>query len=301
MPARRITRPQQPRLVNTRRPGPATTAATPAAASPPVFGIDFTSAPRRAKPITIARGRLADDAFVLEEIVTCADWPAYERWLATPGPWVGGFDFPFGLPREAVVDLGWPRSWPALVRHCADLDRRDFRAALDAYRETRAVGNRYAHRATDAPARSHSPLKLVNPPVALMFVEGARRLVAAGVTVPTLAAGDGLRVALEAYPGLAARAITRAPYKSDDRAKQTPERRASRSTIVATLRKTGGPFGFTLAGSRTLLASLVADASGDRLDAAIAAMQAAWGWQRRADGWGLPDGVDPLEGWIVMA
>ena len=38
---------------------------------------------------------------------------------------------------------------------------------------------------------------------------------------------------------------------------------------------------------------------GDRLDAVLCLMQAAWASQR--PGHGLPAGVDPLEGWIVSA
>jgi hypothetical protein len=349
-----------------------------------VLGVDFTSSPRIQKPITVARGTLADGVFRLDAIDSVTDWVGFETILATPGPWIGGFDFPFGLPREAVVDLGWPREWPTLVEHCARLGRAAFRTALDRYRESRPFGSRYAHRATDMPARSHSPLKLVNPPVGLMFLEGAPRLLRAGVHVPGLAAGDRARVALEAYPGLAARALLdnsartdhkqalraesydqrgqttgkalraesydqrgqttgkalraesydqrgqttskalRAEsydqrgqttskeepwsvprhvhsYKSDDRAKQTPARRRVRAAMVATLVHTGGPFGFTLAGDRGILASLTHDASGDRLDAVLAAMQAAWAARRRARNFGLPRGVDPLEGWILMA
>jgi hypothetical protein len=37
---------------------------------------------------------------------------------------------------------------------------------------------------TDHPAGSHSPLKLVNPPVGLMFLEAAPRLLASGVSIP---------------------------------------------------------------------------------------------------------------------
>jgi hypothetical protein len=48
------------------------------------------------------------------------------------------------------------------------------------------------------------------------------------------------------------------------------------------------------------LDSLVGDATGDRLDAALCAMQAAWAWRRRDDNYGLPAHVDPLEGWIAM-
>ena len=266
-----------------------------------ILGVDFTSAPRPRKPITVARGRLARGGFALEAITLVADWAGFDRLLAAPGPWIGGFDFPFGLPREAVTDLRWPADWRALVAHCATLDRARFRAALDTYRSSRAVGNKYPHRATDLPAGSHSPIKLVNPPVALMFLEGAPRLARAGVTIPGLAAGDPRRVAVEAYPGLAARAITRASYKADEPRKQTAERRTARAAIVARLTHDGGPCGFPLRGARGLLRSLVDDASGDRLDAALAAMQAAWCLRRRARNWGLPPTIDPLEGWIATA
>jgi hypothetical protein len=266
-----------------------------------ILGIDFTSAPRPRKPITVARGRLAGGAFALEAIEPLVDWPAFERLLAAPGPWIGGFDFPFGLPREAVVDLGWPQDWSALVAHCAMLGRVPLRAAFDTYRAGRPVGRKYPHRATDLPAGSHSPIKLVNPPVALMFLEGAPRLARAGVTIPGLVAGDPRRVAVEAYPGLAARAITRASYKTDEARKQTPERRRARAAIVSRLTRDGGPFGFALRGTRSLQRSLVDDASGDRLDAVLAAMQAAWCLKRRARNWGLPPAIDALEGWIATA
>ena len=266
-----------------------------------VLGVDFTSAPRPRKPITVARGRLAGGAFALDGIELLADWPAFERFLAAPGPWIGGFDFPFGLPREAVVDLGWPQDWGALVEHCAAIGRLELRVLFDAYRAGRPAGRKYPHRATDLPAGSHSPIKLVNPPVALMFLEGAPRLARAGVTIPGLVAGDPQRIAVEAYPGLAARAITRASYKADEARKQTAERRRARAAIVARLARDGGPFGFPFRGARGAIRSLVDDPSGDRLDAALAAMQAAWCLRRRARNWGLPRSIDPLEGWIATA
>jgi hypothetical protein len=266
-----------------------------------ILGVDFTSAPRPAKPITVAHGRLVSGALALERVDGLPDWAAFEALLAAPGPWIGGFDFPFGLPREAVRDLGWPRQWPALVHYCAGLGRKAFRAALDAYRVSRPVGDKYPHRATDRPAGAHSPVKLVNPPVGLMFLEGAPRLAAAGVTIPGMRAGDPARVAVEAYPGLAARVLVRASYKSDKRRKQTAARRAARATLVSRLALDGGPFGFRLEGPGALLRSLTRDPSGDRLDAVLAAMQAAWCQRRRARGFGLPPDVDPLEGWIAMA
>jgi hypothetical protein len=127
------------------------------------------------------------------------------------------------------------------------------------------------------------------------------RLVRAGLTIPGLTAGDPHRVAIEAYPGFAARAITRASYKADEARKQTPERRQERSRILACLTADGGPFGFPLRGTRAILRSLADDGTGDRLDAALAAMQAAWCLKRRARNWGLPAAIDPLEGWIATA
>jgi hypothetical protein len=268
---------------------------------PLILGVDFTSAPRPAKPITVARGRLVRGAWALEQIQSLPDWAGFEALLAAPGPWVGGFDFPFGLPREAVRDLGWPQHWPALVTHCAALGRARFRATLDAYRAARPLGAKYPHRETDRPAGAHSPVKLVNPPVGLMFLEGAPRLAAAAVTIPGVLAGDPARIAVEAYPGLAARALTRESYKSDERRKQTPGRRTVRVAMVSRLVRDGGPFGFRLEGPRALLGSLAHDPSGDCLDAVLAAMQAAWCARRRSRGFGLPLHIDPLEGWIAMA
>jgi hypothetical protein len=265
-----------------------------------IHGVDFTSRPRIRKPITVASGRIDRTAFRLDAIEDFSGWEDFESWLHCPGPWIAGFDFPFGLPREAVADLGLPEQWPLLVARCREQGREEFRAVLDRYRESRPAGKRYAHRATDHPAGSHSPLKLVNPPVGLMFLEGAPRLLDAGVTIPGLHAGDPQRVALEAYPGFSVRQMVKASYKNDAPAKQTPARRQARKTIVSALTATGNPFGFPLAGSARRLDSLVRDATGDRLDAVLCAMQAAWAYQRRTENYGLPANIDPIEGWIAM-
>jgi hypothetical protein len=265
----------------------------------PIHGVDFTSRPRTSKPVTVASGRIGRSGFRLLAIEELPDWTGFESWLRRPGPWIAGFDFPFGLPREAVGDLAWPEQWPQLVAHCRSLGREAFRAALDNYRESRPTGQRYAHRETDYPAGSHSPLKLVNPPVGLMFLEGAPRLLDAGLSIPGLHEGDPSRIALEAYPGYVARRIVRGSYKNDALAKQTPARRRARKTIVASLQGNDNPLGIALAGSPQLLESLVADATGDRLDAVLCAMQASWAWVRRTQNFGHPRGVDPIEGWIA--
>ncbi|TVT54810.1 MAG: DUF429 domain-containing protein [Azoarcus sp. PHD] len=264
-----------------------------------LIGVDFTSAPRPRKPITVACGHLSGQCVFLESLETCVDWTAFEAVLARPGPWLGGFDFPFGLPREAVLDLGWPLEWAALVRHCVILGRERFRTILDEYRQTRPFGQRYAHRQTDRPAHSHSPLKLVNPPVGLMFFEGTPRLLEADVTVAGMHCADPARVAVEAYPGLLARSITLDSYKSDEKKKQTSVRYEARKRIAIALREGAHPLGLRLAGDSALIEQIIADASGDLLDATLALVQAGWSLQAGPPNFGLQDGFDPLEGWIA--
>jgi hypothetical protein len=265
-----------------------------------IYGVDFTSAPRAAKPITVARGVSVRNVFRLEKIDRLETFAQFEAFLQTPGPWVGGFDFPFSLPRELTRDLGWPSRWKALVEHCAAMDRPALRRVLDRYRASRPVGSKYAHRATDRPAGSSSPMKLVNPPVALMFHEGARRLLAAGVHVPALFDGDRERVALEAYPGLLVRKQLgiRDSYKSDARAEHTAGREAVRRRVVHEL-CAGRPLGIALEADAKMKSFLARDGSGDLLDAAICAVQAAWAARRPR--YGLPEGIPPDEGWIVSA
>jgi hypothetical protein len=266
-----------------------------------IYGVDFTCAPRKAKPITVASGVLKKNVLVLEALERLEDFSSFEAFLARPGPWIGGFDFPFSLPRELVSDLGWPADWPELVAHCAALTRLELRAAFDAYRQSRQPGNKYAHRATDLPAGSSSPMKLVNPPVALMFHEGARRLLCAHVHLPGLLDRPSSKVALEAYPGLLARKQLgiRASYKSDTRSKHTLARRGVRREILLALKR-GKPLGVVLTLNPKLESEIVRDGSGDLLDALICAAQAAWGWTRREANFGFP-ALSGGEGWIVTA
>ena len=265
-----------------------------------IYGVDFTCAPRRAKPITVAAGLLKRGSLQISALEKLHSFGEFEAFLARPGPWVGGFDFPFSLPAELARDLAWPAAWTDLVAHCATMDRKGFRQALDSYRAGRPVGRKYAHRATDYPAGSSSPMKLVNPPVALMFHEGARRLLAADVHIPILLPRNSLRVALEAYPGLLVRKQLgiRASYKSDTRAEQTPARTAVREQVLSALEE-GRPLGIRVQMERKFEKQVVADGSGDLIDALICAAQAAWAAKR--PGYGLPAEASAGEGWIVTA
>jgi hypothetical protein len=265
-----------------------------------IAGIDFTSRPTRRKPITVALGEVAAGVVRLERIDEHADFDAFAAWLRTPGPWVAAFDFPFGLPRELVESLGWPRDWLALMRHYAALERTQIRALFVAFCAARPVGGKFAHRACDGPAGSSPSMKWVNPPVAWMMHAGVPLLLEAGVDLPGLHAGDPTRVALEGYPGLLAREVLGArSYKSDDRAKQTPARLIARKDLLDALEQGRTRLGLRLRPSHAQRDALIDDASGDRLDAVLCLLQAAWASGR--PGHGMPPRVDPLEGWIATA
>jgi len=268
---------------------------------PHLLGVDFTSAPTPRKPITVARGSVQGRRVRLQRVDALANFAAFEALLREPGPWLGAFDFPFGLPRELVHALDWPRQWLALMRHYAALDRATIRNIFAAFCAARPAGAKFAHRACDGPAGSSPSMKWVNPPLAFMLQAGVPRLIEAGVHLPHLHDGDAQRVALEGYPGLLARElIGLRSYKSDARARQTPERLIARKDLVDALEQGRSVrLGLRLVLSHAQRDGLVADAAGDRLDAVLCLMQAAWAAQQPR--WGLPRDVDALEGWIVSA
>jgi Protein of unknown function (DUF429) len=269
--------------------------------APLLLGVDFTSAPTRRKPITLARGRLHGSVLRFERLDVCTDFAAYESALAAPGSWLGAFDFPFGLPREFVAALQLGDSTDVVIhelqRRCAD--RMAFRALIDAWGNTRPAGQRLVHRATDAAMpgiTSSSPLQTRYVPVGFMYFEGLSRLVRAGVTMPQMRVGDPSRIALEGYPGfLAHELIGHRSYKNKDE----PDRLIARKDLVDALEQGRTRLGLRLKLTHAQRDSLVDDASGDRLDAVLCLVQAAWASTR--PGCGLPECIDPVEGWIVTA
>jgi hypothetical protein len=269
-----------------------------------VLGCDFSSSPSRRKPIVLAWGRCQGARVHLDRLQRCDSLTEWGQVMAQDSDWVGGFDLPFGLPRALVAQLNWPLDWRACMDHYASLDRAHIRASFKAFCDARPVGLKFAHRATDGPAGSSPPMKWVNPPVAFMLHAGVPLLIQAGVHFPGLHPGDLRRVALEAYPGFLARAVLGGrSYKSDDRAKQTPERLIARKDLIHAM-EMGQALDMRLVLSHAQRDALAEDASADCLDAVLCLMQAAWAAQRRAQGdplCGLPAKLDPLEGWIVTA
>jgi len=267
-------------------------------------GVDFSSAPSARKPVAVARGEVRGAVLRLLAVQHLPTLAAFEAVLAEPGPWLAAFDFPFGLPRAFVQAHGLGETAAAVMAalrgRCST--RMDFRALVDAWGNRQPAGQRLIHRATDTALpgiSSTSPLQTRYVPVGFMYFEGFSRLLAAGVQVPRLAeddARDPARVALEGYPGLLAyQLIGRRSYKND----ASPERLLARKDIVEALEQGRTPLGLRLKLTPAQAGELVADASGDTLDAVLCLMQAAWA--QGQPGYGLPATVDPVEGWIVTA
>jgi hypothetical protein len=265
-----------------------------------LFGIDFTSRPTSRKPITFAQGQVLNSVLRLHSLHAFQSFEIFSKELEKPGPWLGVFDFPFGLPRELVQTLQWPQQWLPLMQHYANLSRAQIREAFAGFCDARPVGSKFAHRATDGPAGSSSSMKWVNPPVAYMMHAGVPLLMQAGAHLPALFDGDVSRVALEGYPGLLAREVLGArSYKSDDKAKQTTQRLIARKDLIEALELGSTRLGLRLRLSHAQRDALVGDASGDCLDAVLCLMQAAWAISQPR--YGLPAQVDPIEGWIVSS
>lgn len=239
-----------------------------------------------------------------------------------------------GAPLEAE------RLIRALHRHCRD--RAGFQRLVDGWGDrwhpTRATErssdhaaapssgtsdakplSKLLHRATDQAmpgVSSTSPLQTRYVPVGKMYFEGMHRLVAADLTLPGLRAGRPDAIALEAYPGLLAfELLGRRSYKSDAKASTPAELNAQQARLIARMdlidaleqgrsQRLAGAEGLRLKLSAAQRDQLVSDPKGDRLDAVLCLMQAAWAQRQREQGdthWGLPASLDPVEGWILSA
>jgi hypothetical protein len=226
------------------------------------------------------------------------DFGLFEDALRKPGPWIAGIDFPFGQSRTFIENIGWPTDWAGYVTHAGSLGRQGFRDALEDYRRPRPFGDKEHRRTTDIAASSISPQKLYGVPVGLMFFEGAPRLIASCATIPGLQSGDPDRIVIEAYPGVLARQIVdRSVYKNDRVRKQKESHYQTRVKIIDYILtgKLESSYGLRVDAAM----NLVDDPSGDQLDALLGAIQAAWAWTMREDGYGAPRDVDTLEGWIA--
>ena len=269
-----------------------------------VLGVDFTSVPTKKKPITVAVGRWISKGpratYRLDEIRGLVSLRDFETFLNESGPWLGGFDLPFGQPRTLIEHEGWPTHWPAFVEFYCAQPRTALRDTFRRWCDARAAGDKFAWRKADKPAGSSPAMRWTNPPVAWMMHAGIGRMLAAGLVFPAHrhgTTGPHDRIALEAYPGFTARKVCRTSYKSDSAAQQTPERAANRRAILRALVSGVAGLDIALEIEPSWTRRLLDDGSGDLLDAVICGLQACHAAALAA--YGLPHDLDPLEGWIA--
>jgi Protein of unknown function (DUF429) len=266
-----------------------------------IYGLDFTSAPGRKKPLIVLGCRLEDNLLRIEDSGTLTDFGGFEEFLSWPGPWVCGMDFPFGQPRSLVAALGWPKGWEGYVGEVGGLSKDDFEDAIRTDMATRPPGSKWRYRLADRRSGSSSAMMLFRVPVGKMFYQGAPRLLASGVRVEPCRRNGDARVAVEAYPAVVARRfLGRTAYKRDA-VPDTPERRSARETLIAGLvsETLEQIYGFTVEMDGHWREEFVADPSADALDSLLCAVQAAWAYLERDESYGVPPECDPDEGWIV--
>lgn len=266
-----------------------------------IKGIDFTSAPSAKKPITCAICTLQNNHLILQDIKSLIDFAQFESELSAEGEWFAGLDFPFGQSRTFIENMGWPDNWQEYITIVSSLCKDAFIELLENYKKDRQVGDKEHKRKIDVLAKAISPQKLYGVPVGKMFFEGAKRLMKSPASVIPLRKSDENRVAFEAYPALVARRfIGNRSYKNDTKSKQTKELEASRIEIIKGIEADALQQEF---GVKVVLnqyrEQLINDATGDRLDAVLCAIQAAWGYLNRHNNFGMPENIDLAEGWIV--
>jgi len=266
-----------------------------------IYGLDFTSAPGRKKPLIVLGCRLEEGSLRIEDSETLTDFGGFEDFLSRPGPWVCGMDFPFGQPRSLVAALGWPEGWEGYVGKVGELSKDEFEDEIRADMATRPPGSKWRYRLADRRSHSSSAMMLFRVPVGKMFFRGAPRLLASGVRVEPCRRNGDTRVAVEAYPAVVARRfLGRTAYKRDA-VPDTPERKLARETLLASLKSTTLKqiYGFTVEMDDHWKEEFVADPSADALDSLLCAVQATWAYLKRDDHYGVPPECDPDEGWIV--
>ena len=265
-----------------------------------IFGIDFTSAPRRAKPITCAVCSLDGQRLSLESISTWDSFAGFEDFLGYEGPWTAAIDFPFGQPRRLTSALGWPENWDQYVQLVGKMTKQEFAERIKQYRDQQPPGEKHHLRATDQLAQSCSPMMLYGVPVGKMFFEGAPRLRESNVSVWPCRVTDSSCAVVEGYPALVVRNLLgKRKYKSEK--VDSSELASARTQLLERLQSSEvqALYGVCLRYSAEVEQQLLADEKGDMIDAVLCALQAAYFGHLPRGHKSLPSSECSSEGWIV--
>lgn len=264
-----------------------------------IYGIDFTSAPKRGKPIVCADAWIEANILHIEQFHRFIEFSAFMDFLTRSPVWIAGVDFPLGQSRKLIEDLLWGKTWAEYVQIVGQMSKSEFVETLNQYRQGRAVGDREHLRQTDKLAGAISPMKVYGVPVGKMFFEGAPRMLAAGFSILPCHLTTDPRIVIEIYPAIMAREfIGKQSYKADEKRKQTLEMQFLRQAMINRLQTSQfqEQYGFDLDISVPLAMECIEDPSGDTIDALFAAIQTTWAFQQ--PNCGVPATCDRLEGWI---
>ncbi|MEM7736069.1 MAG: DUF429 domain-containing protein [Deinococcota bacterium] len=276
-----------------------------------IWGVDVTSAPRKRKPIVAVQAELNGRILRIQDMIQFTSLADVNTWLKHVDG-VVGVDAPLGQPRRLLThlaehDSAWMQSWTSYVGIISKLSKAEFETLLNSYRADRPKGDKQHLRHCDKLAGACSPMMLYGVPVAKMFFALAPLLLCAKVDVPLLRSiPTSVCHVLEVYPALVVQALAklildagqRVSYKSDTVSKQTQNQQHARVKMVSALSQgvLEEGYGLRLELPPQLQDVIINDPKGDVLDAAFAAVQAAWASQQ--DNFGIPQDADALEGWI---
>ncbi|OUT96798.1 MAG: hypothetical protein CBC01_07710 [Betaproteobacteria bacterium TMED41] len=291
-----------------------------------VIGLDFSSAPKKTKPIIVAVGclkylqnhnkKIKTNFVSLNSFIELKSLDDFTSFLALKQNWIGGFDLPFGMPRQLIEGYNWPTDWEKFVQFYCCKDREYLKACFKAWCDSRPAGKKYAWRLTDLAAGSSSAMRWTNPPVAWMMHSGISRMLRAGLIFPAHSDAISvnevyeevvkkksrrkfLKIAFEAYPALLAKVITKDSYKSDDQRKQNTERLNSRKLLLTGLINDEAGLNLKLMISKEMSETVLQDGQGDFLDSVICMVKVSSSILKT--NFGLPQNIDPLEGWILCS
>ncbi|WP_373531717.1 DUF429 domain-containing protein [Vampirovibrio sp.] len=275
-----------------------------------IYGLDFTSAPTPKKPITVACCDFTLNQLILRDLLELTDFNQFEAFLNRSGPWLAAMDFPLSLPHSWLQAMAWPTAWADSVSWVHQLSMQKFCQHITTYAQGKPAGQKHHFRPIDRIAGACSPMTIHYTPVGRMFYQGAHRLLNAGVYVLPFMSHQPLdlsrdRIVVEGYPALIARQLCPGQgYKYEKTAKASAAQSSAKDfarqemiqKLAADLLMDDFGFSVDLNGFQQ---ALYEDSSGDRLDAFLCAMQAAWAYTQRDNHFGIPQAQEAEQGWIT--
>lgn len=269
-----------------------------------VFGLDFTSSPTKKKPLVCAHGYgRSKSELEISKLELWTNFEEFEEFLYRNGPWIAGFDFPFGLPVSFLKNNGLPLDWNNYVNSLAKLSKKELEEHVQKFKNSQPKGLKDLPRITDSIHQAQSPLKTVNPPLIKMFYEGAKRLAKSGVSVVPFHHPKDNRIVFETYPALLSRLFT-SNYKSDSNDSDIKRLKLSRKKILDGVLSDYLliNLGFSLSIEDDVKTRIIEDNTGDSLDSVLCCIQAYWSFLQGWPNFGITSKNQftvKAEGWIV--